>query len=74
MPAYRIPVEFAITSTVTVEAVSREEAVIVAHYAPLPDCADWEYVDDTFAVREPDEYDLPNLDAIDDMGRDATPR
>ncbi len=68
MPAYRIPVEFAVRSIITVDAATHEEAVVDAYASELPACADWEPVDNTYRVID-EERHLPNLDAIDDMGQ-----
>ena len=70
MPAYRIPVEFAVRATVTIDAASHEEAVVDAYASDLPACADWEPVDQTYRVIG-EEWHMANLDAIDDMGRSA---
>ena len=45
---YRIPVEWAVTGTILVEAESLAEAIVEAEDAPLP--VPEEYIDGTFAV------------------------
>jgi len=45
---YRIPVEWAVTGTVLVEAESLEEAISEADNAPLP-CPD-DYIEGTFQI------------------------
>jgi hypothetical protein len=45
---YRIPVEWAVTGTLLVEAESLEEALLEAEDAPLPEPED--YIDGTFEI------------------------
>jgi hypothetical protein len=45
---YRIPVEWAVTGTVLVEAESLSEALLEAEDAPLPEPED--YIDGTFEI------------------------
>jgi hypothetical protein len=45
---YRIPVEWAVTGTMLVEADSLAEALIEAEEAPLPEATD--YIEGTFEV------------------------
>ena len=45
---YRIPVEWAVTGTLLVEAESLSEALLEAEDAPLPDPED--YIDGTFEI------------------------
>ena len=45
---YRIPVEWAVTGTVLVEAESLAEALIEAEDAPLPEATD--YIEGTFEI------------------------
>ena len=45
---YRIPVEWAVTGTVLVEAESLAEALLEAEDAPLPEATD--YIEGTFEV------------------------
>lgn len=45
---YRIPVEWAVTGTMLVEAESLAEALIEAEEAPLPEAQD--YIDGTFEI------------------------
>ena len=45
---YRIPVEWAVTGTVLVEAESLSEALLEAEDAPLPEATD--YIEGTFEI------------------------
>lgn len=45
---YRIPVEWAVTGTLLVEAESLSEALLEAEDAPLPEATD--YIDGTFEI------------------------
>jgi hypothetical protein len=45
---YRIPVEWAVTGTLLVEAESLSEALIEAEDAPLPEATD--YIEGTFEI------------------------
>ena len=45
---YRIPVEWAVTGTMLVEAESLSEALLEAEDAPLPEAQD--YIDGTFEI------------------------
>ena len=52
MPEFKIPVSFTVDATVTVEATSYEEACAAAFETGLPPKSEWEYLDDSFIVRE----------------------
>lgn len=55
MPQHRVPVQWTMTGYVVVdtpEGASQDAIVDAAHLQPLPD--DGEYLDDSFAVVDPD--------------------
>ncbi len=52
MPQFKIPVAFTVLSTVEIEATSFEDACAAAYEADLPPKTEWQYLDDSFHVRE----------------------
>ena len=66
---YRIPVEWAVTGTLLVEAESLSEALLEAEDAPLPEATD--YIEGTFEVnRQMISYFNKNLtkEEIEELG------
>ncbi|NQU24001.1 MAG: hypothetical protein HQ567_22185 [Candidatus Nealsonbacteria bacterium] len=61
MPKFKIPVSFTVDATVTVEAATYEEACAAAVEADLPPKSEWEYLDDSFHVRE-DDYEVQDAE------------
>lgn len=58
MARFRIPVTFVVDAVVEVEAEDYGAACDAAICGPLPPRDQWEYLADSFAVREEDPYEV----------------
>ncbi len=58
MPRFKIPVTFTVDAVVEVEAEDYTAACEAVMGAPLPPRDEWEYLPDSFSVREEDPYEV----------------